>query len=546
MKIAVFGAGIAGLAAAHELSRLGHDVTVYEATGESGGFFRSARRPEHDGMPSEYSWHGLGPWYHNTFDVMRDTPFDARGSVYDRCLSRPIDFGIAPPGPASVRDVFDGGRMYRMSMLDRLGRAWLTLRSWLANERSEQVYAAQNASEAWRPYLSHAAWSAWRETFGPWIGSDWTNVSLHTAARFFLKNIYSGAAHAHPADELGPAWSHGGSAEWLLLRGPSSEVWFERWVRHLESRGVRFAWNSPLERLVAHFDEVGSALLLTGEEVFADGYVLATTPFAAAEIVKRSGLWSEELQRLPRLVERGPHAQMSFRIAFSERVMWPRDRAAVIVGGSRWNLTLFAQEQVWAPGERLGDGVASLWTGTACACTVPGVLYELPATQCTREQFIDEVLEQIRRCGGLESVLEAANAGRCFDDFERVRVEVWHEWQFSPSGAAGAQPKWVNDTTTQPHQPSQRSGVPNLAFAGAHTRTSADLWSIEAAVESGRRAAKVFDPRAVVLEQTVPAWMRAVRRVDDVLYRAGLPHAIDVAASGLAGAALALVAWVLW
>ncbi|HET7537312.1 MAG TPA: FAD-dependent oxidoreductase, partial [Candidatus Didemnitutus sp.] len=67
-SIAIFGAGIAGLSAAHALAQLGYAVTVFEATESAGGFFRSARLPENRGMPSEYSWHGFGPWYHNAFD----------------------------------------------------------------------------------------------------------------------------------------------------------------------------------------------------------------------------------------------------------------------------------------------------------------------------------------------------------------------------------------------------------------------------------------------------------------------------------------------
>lgn len=67
--VAVFGAGIAGLSAAHELARLGYQVRVFEADPDAGGFFRSARRPGDANMPTEYSWHGIGPWYHNVFDL---------------------------------------------------------------------------------------------------------------------------------------------------------------------------------------------------------------------------------------------------------------------------------------------------------------------------------------------------------------------------------------------------------------------------------------------------------------------------------------------
>jgi uncharacterized protein with NAD-binding domain and iron-sulfur cluster len=94
-SIVIFGAGISGLSAAHELVRLGYTVSVYEATGLPGGFFRSSRLSQ-DNMPTEYSWHGMGPWYHNAFDLMQQIPFNEKGSIYDLALSRPLDFGIFP------------------------------------------------------------------------------------------------------------------------------------------------------------------------------------------------------------------------------------------------------------------------------------------------------------------------------------------------------------------------------------------------------------------------------------------------------------------
>lgn len=48
MKIAIIGAGIAGLSASHELTRLGHDVVIYEATDRAGGRGRVMRRPNTD------------------------------------------------------------------------------------------------------------------------------------------------------------------------------------------------------------------------------------------------------------------------------------------------------------------------------------------------------------------------------------------------------------------------------------------------------------------------------------------------------------------
>ena len=49
-RVIVMGAGIAGLSCAYELVRRGHDVTVLEASGRTGGHVRTAHDPFADGL----------------------------------------------------------------------------------------------------------------------------------------------------------------------------------------------------------------------------------------------------------------------------------------------------------------------------------------------------------------------------------------------------------------------------------------------------------------------------------------------------------------
>lgn len=541
-SVAVFGAGIAGLSAAHEFVKLGYEVSVYEADSEAGGFFRSGRIPGDGNMPSEYSWHGIGPWYHNTFDLMRQIPFDEAGSLYDRGLSRPIEFCVAPDNRPAMfyPGIVQLPRMFQLARWEGLRWAWLLIKTFASDRRSREHYSSLNAAEQWQPLLSQRGGRLWRATFGPWIGSDWTNVSLHQAGQFFRKQLSSKPAHPHKADEEGPEWSHGARDGWLLLRGPSSECWFGKWVSHLQQQGVRFFWHEPLARLDHDGTAITSAQLESGASVEADVYVLATTPFAAADILERTPSLAaqDQLGLLRPLTQGGPHTQVSFRIAFAEKINWPRERTAVVIADSEFNLTLFAQEQVWSADVELGDGIKSVWTGTACVATVPGPVYGLPLTHCTKDQFIEEVKAQLARCAGLDLLVKEANQGRSWTSFPIVRIEVWHEWRFSSDGISSTQPKWVNTTTTQAYQPTQATQVPNLVLAGAHTRTEADVWSIEGAVESGRRAARVIEPSVQVLPQYVSPYLRVIRAIDNACFALGAPHVFDLV---LIAGAIALV-----
>lgn len=529
-SVIIFGAGIAGLSAAHELNQLGYKVSVYEALEQPGGFFRSTRSSDNN-MPSEYSWHGMGPWYHNTFDLMKKIPLNDKGNLYDLALSRSIDFGIFPDD-THPRFYEKGWRsipgMFRMNRWEFVKWSYLMLKTWTANRRSTEKYSRLNAAEAWRPLLKSTAYRTWRACFGPWIGSDWSRVCLHTTGDFFRKQLTTRPTHHHRADEDGPAWTQGAGDGWLLLKGPSSEYWFDPWTAYLQKKGVEFHWQKPLTKI--EYDGGKIISTVSGDEtIVGDFYILALNPFATAEILSRTPELEqlEVLRMFKPLIQDGPHTQVSFRVPFSEEIRFPRERVAVVVSDSEFNLTLFAEEQVWMKEVDLGKNVKSLWTGTACISSVPGRIYHKPVSSCTKEEFREEVKAQILSCGALDEMIREANQGKALQDFSMMEIEVWHEWEFSAEGIRPYQPKWVTSTTSQHSMPPQITPLANLFLAGAHTRTQAHVWSIEGAVESGRRAAKAINPRVAVIDQYIPGLVRIISGIDDVFYAVKAPHVID-------------------
>jgi len=493
-------------------------------------------------MPTEYSWHGMGPWYENAFDLMKHIPFNEKGNVYDLALSRPIDFGIFPDNKkAGFYTGFKGvPRMFRMNKFDFIKWSYLMFKTWTSNTRSQTTYDKINAAEAWKSLITDTAYKTWRSCFGPWIGSDWSKVSLHTTGNFFRKQMTTKALHYHKADQHGPEWTQKTGSGWLLFRGPSSEYWFDPWVKCLKLKGVSFYWGKTLTKL--DFDGTNITAAFCGEEkIIGDIYVLAINPFFTADILKETPNLEkqEELKLFQPLVQGGPHIQVSFRVAFSEEIKFPRARTAVVVSDSEFNITLFAEEQAWDKEVDLGKNVKSLWTGTSCISSVPGKIYHKPVNNCTKEEFIEEVKAQMFSCGALNELIKEANNSKNLKDFSIMKIEVWHEWGFSSEGIKYPQPKWVNSTNTERYLPNQKTPVPNLFLAGAHTKTQAQVWSIEGAVESGRRAAKAIDGRVKVLDQNVPVWYKVLSGIDDVLYSIKAPQLID-------SALIVLILSILW
>lgn len=235
MRIAVIGAGVAGLVAAYRLTAAGHDVDVYErwpglggqaATIDVGGGHRLERYYHHLfttdrhiaalyeelGMPDELEWR---PSSVAMFAHGRQWPFTTPGDL--------LRFGPLP--------LFDRVRM---------GAAVLALQR-LANDRApyERVTA-----RAWIERRMGRA--AWREVWGPMLRGKF-------GAR---------------ADEIAMVWiwnklrlrrGEDAREEHLGYPGRSWEPLFETLQRAIESRGGRVLIDRPAVRIAPGFEVTAGA-----------------------------------------------------------------------------------------------------------------------------------------------------------------------------------------------------------------------------------------------------------------------------------------------
>ena len=455
---------------------------------------------------------GIGPWYHNTVAIMAEAGFE-------RILSEPMAYGI-------LRDRLTGKNpfgtidRFALTALEKVRVGWSLLRAWSSDVRGTEHYAHVLASDHFATRLSTRGHATLNAVYGPWVGVDWTRASLHHVAQFFRKNLM-------------PGYGSTGGEGWRVLRGPSNQMWFDPWVASLRNRSVRVRFGVALKHVVMNGDHVVRAELSEGH-IEADHYVLAITPFASTrKLFRTDKALRAPLTWFEPLCADGPHVQVSFQLSFRELIVWPCERAAVLLADSEFNLTLFAEEQVWTSSAMHEQGdIRSLWTGTACVATVPGRVFGKPILQCTKDEFVIEIRRQLADSLELQAMLQKAN-GRALHEFTLVHVAVWEDWDFNGHLLKAKQPKWVTSTHTQQWQPPQRTYVDNLSLAGSHTQSSADLWSVEGAVESGLLAANIILeryglPQRPVISQYWSPPLRFIARLDNLAYRAGLPHLLDI------------------
>ncbi len=64
-------------------------------------------------------------------------------------------------------------------------------------------------------------------------------------------------------------------------------------------------------------------------------------------------------------------------------------------------------------------------------------------------------------------------------------------------------------------------------------KTEADLYSMEAAVESGKRAADLILGTNTVIPQSTPILLKVLKKTDSLLYRLGPPNVLICLAVGM-------------
>jgi hypothetical protein len=204
-----------------------------------------------------------------------------------------------------------------------------------------------------------------------------------------------------------------------------------------------------------------------------------------------------------------------------------------------WALTSIDQGLFWAAdiAARYGDGsVHDIYSVDISDFFTPGILYGKPAAECTPDEIAREVWAQMKRS------LNSPNQTILSDDMVvRWFLDPAIHYPGGPgTPAANREPLLINSAGSLDNRPSATTAVPNLFLASDYVRTNIDLATMEGANEAGRQAANgilqasgssATPARIGTLWQ--PRELDAVRRTDALLYRAGLPNALDVVPAGV-------------
>jgi 15-cis-phytoene desaturase len=556
-RVAVLGGGMGGLACAHELSRRGADVTIYEAGGFLGGKARShyltgtgtgGRRD----LPGEHGFRFYPAFYQHVIETMNEIsdPLSPTGFVSGNLVAAP-EAGVAldgrrliitPRRPRSFGDVVRAvkGVYEAGGTLGDLGRylgAHLKFLTSCDARREGEIEA-----QSWAAYIGADAPGRYQESF--------REVLLACTRTMMAMNAERGSSRTlGKTSSLLILDSFGATDVDRTMMGPTSEVWIDPWQAQLARQGVKVVFDAPTVRLHMTGGEIARAWVRTPEgerPVEADAYVLAVPLEIATRLVSpQMAAADASLNRLAKLdVDRMTNWMVGAQYFLREDV--PLCEGHVIFARSPWALTAISQAQFWNRGARgmstYGDGaLRGIMSVDVSACFTPDRDGKRLVDETSREGILRRIWGQLLDAVDPPSrrVLARAMYAAHLDD----------EVAVGPTGVTNTGRLLVHPPGSWRDRPTATTSIPNLFLAADYVRTAVDVASMEGANEAGRRAARGVlrrfggDADSIKLfDFEMLHGFEPLRRVDRGLHAAGLPHLFDAPSRARAAVKLALAA----
>lgn len=542
-SVIVIGGGIGGLTAAHELAERGFSVDVYDARTSWGGKARSqpvagsgtsGRRD----LPGEHGFRFYPRFYTHVIDTMRRIPTPA-GHVIDR-LRETSESAIALVDEATwfrfarrkldkPYEIVDALNLFFRELDFDPGDIGLFTAKFL------QFFTSSDARRIGE--YEHLSW--WQFLEGDLYSPEFQRQLRAVPRTMVAMDPAIGSAFTLGSISMQLVLDYAGSGVTndRTMGGPTTEMWFEPWIAHLESLGVRLHGGVAVASLETSGNAISGITLRDGRHTHADYYVLAVPLDVVPSLI------TAQMAALDPALDRLRTADIDRLVSWMVGIQFFLYEDIRLVRGhtfypdAPWGLTSISQPQFWDDlglfRRRYGAGdVGGLISVDIAEWNVPGTFVAKPAKLCTPEEIAKEVWQQMKAALNTEH-------GRA-DDV--LRDELLHSWHLDDDldYSRGLPPTNTNPLLVHPPgawnlRPEAGTAIENLALASDYVRTFTNLATMEGANEAGRRAANAIlershapTPKVAVWPLQEPATFDRWKRLDERLYRAGKKHLFEL------------------
>ncbi len=493
MKVAIFGGGVAGLSAAHELINRGFEVEVYEATTTTGGKARSAGvvgsgKDGRKDLPAEHGFRFFPRFYKHIVATMAQIPLkDDKGFVVDNLVEtqkiRLAQFdkpSVTMPArfPRSLKElklILNEGLGGDLG-LTKLDKDDFALKLWQLITSCGKRRDNEYERISWWEFMDADSHSNAYQTLlvkgltRTLVAARAEKASTKTGGDIFIQLIFDIARPGISSDRI--------------LNAPTNDAWINPWMDYLTKKGVKFFYNSLLKSFNCNKQTILNALITNEgnyKTVQADFYLAAVPVEVMANVVDSNLLAIDPtLQSIKTLSEEVSWMNGS-QFYLTEDIQICQGHTIYI--DTPWALTSISQKQFW-PNVNLqeyGDGkVKGILSIDISNWDAPGIIYNKPAKECSKTEIIKEIWEQLKKSLNVNGtiVLKDSHLHNWYIDSD-IEFDIPKK---------NKEPLLVNTVNSWQLRPFAYTRIPNLFLASDYVKTYTDLATMEGANEAARRA----------------------------------------------------------
>ncbi|NCT57243.1 MAG: NAD(P)-binding protein [Legionella sp.] len=491
-KVVILGAGIAGLTVAHELIRSGRDddIHIYDKKSVIGGMARSGvKKKNNTPLPTEYSWRIYGPNYHNLRDIFKQIPLinDPNKTVHDNLID--------------IHDYLIADKQTIFHMNNRPKTLWEMRRAFRGIPFKQKwrvirkiIYCVMISTErlnhmdnlTWNDYidpdrsLCHDMRKYIIDIMGPFLGVEVLRVNVPST----IKTLESFKLLNRPIS---------------VMNGPTNEAWFEHWQAYLKHCGVIFHLDHEVTDIHTEGDRV-THVMIANSEISGDIFFCCLPVDSVAKIPSLSS------PEIVELAQNGYQLMVGMQLYFDKKIVMPSNHTAMYIPDSPWQLVIEPQGAIW---NKTYVDAADVWSVGLCDPSRPGLFIKKPFIHCSHEEIQQEVWYQITHSELGDYLL--------LNTVQVIDYNVWDTYRFNGHALETDEPKFSTNKGTWFLRPNNKTRFNNLYFAAAYTKTETDMFEMESAAESGRRAAKLIEKSVHIIPSHRPQLFAFYRNLDAIL-----------------------------
>lgn len=504
-NVFILGAGIGGLTVAHELTKFSPDmynITIYERNEIIGGMARSSS--DYSSCPSEYCWRIYGPNYNNLRDIFSEIPL--KNNRQNTVKNNLVDL--------ENYIVSDQNQIFFMNNTPQtLFQIKNAFKNIPFNEKfnvvkkilycfcicTERLNDMDNMS--WKEYidpdnkLSPDMKKYIIYIMAPYLGADYNKVNVPSV----IKTLESFSIFNKPLS---------------VMNSPTNEAFFDHWEHYLKSQGVKINLNSNIDDIL--FDNTTkkiSGIIVNNKHIgnTNDIYICSLPVESVAKLTKN--IPDESVNKCKELQFKSKQLMVGIQLYFDNIITFPKNKGTgIYIPDSPWQLIIEPQQSIWKTFKCKNKNIKDMWSIGLCDNTKNGLLTNKKFTECSENEIINEVWYQILSQPPLVKLLKLQN-------INIIGGNLWHTYKFDGNKMYTNEPKFSTNKNTWKLRPDNKTSISNFIFATGYTKTKTDMFEMEGAAESGRRAAKLINKNVKIIESYRPVLFSPLRFIDKLIYK---------------------------